>query len=189
LNRNIVLRSGADGTYEQQLPATDAWYVRGTTTIQYNGRSYTVDLKPDYAASFSGAAGHVVNLQWTMTGAVPEDFGHRGFYGGSVEVDAGWDLGDLTGVELTLTPVGALLDGSAGQPITATAVAGRSSFALRDVPIGRYKIRATRDGVPLVFRMRYTSQYVAELTADFEPSYVGATSYGIYFSVATTPMP
>jgi hypothetical protein len=148
-----------------------------------------VDLKPDYSASFSGTAGHVVNLQWTMTGAVPEDFGHSGFYGGSVEVDAGWDLSDLTDVVLTLTPVGALLDGSAGQTITATVAAGRSSLAVRDVPIGRYTVRATRAGAPLVFRMRYASNYVTELTTDFEPSYVGATSYGIYFSVATTPMP
>jgi hypothetical protein len=185
-NRNIVLTSGADGTYRYEMPPTDSWYVRGTTDVSYNGRTYRMELKPDYAGSFSGVDGRVVNLQWTMTGAVPTDFGHSGFYGGSVEIDAGWDLSDLAGVSLTLTPVGKLIDGSTGTTITRAITGDASSFALRDVPIGRYKVSATRNGVPLVIRMRHSSQYVADVTADFEPAYAGATSYGIYFMVATT---
>ncbi len=185
-NHNIVLRSGNDGTYRYEMPATDSWYVRGTTTVTYNGKSYTIDLKPDYPGAFAGAEGHVVNLQWVMTGEVPHDFGHDGFYGGSVEVDAGWDLPDLAGVTVTLTPVGTLLDGSVGQSITRSVEGSASSFAIRDVPIGRYAIRVLRGGVPLVLRMRNTSSYVGDVVADFEPAYTGATAYGIYFMVATT---
>ena len=184
-NKNIVLTSDANGFYRFDMPATDSWYVRGTTTVTYNGRTYTIDLHPDYAGSFSGVDGHVVNLSWKTTGEVPKEFGHDGYYGGSVEMDAGWDLADLAGVTLTLTPVGTLLDGSAGQSITRVIAETVGSFALRDVPIGRYTVRVTRNGVPLLIQMRHTTTYAPVVTADFEPAYVGATAYGLYFRVAT----
>lgn len=185
-NKNIVLKTGTDGRYRFEMPSTDSWYVRGTTDVSYNGLTYRVELKPDYAGSFSGTDGHVVNLQWVMTGAVPNDFGGSGYYGGSIEVDAGWDMSDLDGVSLTLTPVGTLLDGSAGTTLVRTIDQTQGSFAIRDVPIGRYKISATRNGLPLVFRMRGASQYIdGPITTDFEPAYNGATAYGIYFMVAT----
>ncbi len=182
-NRNIVLQSRADGTYRYELPATDAWYVRGTTTVTSNGRTYTIDLKPDYPASFAGTEGHVVNLQWVMTGEVPKDFGHDGFYGGTVQMDAGWDLFDLDGVLLTLTPVGPLLDGSAGQAINRTVVGTRGTDLLLDVPMGRYRLHATRNGVALKIRLRGAAGYLETVTADFEPAYDGATVYGLYFAV------
>ncbi|MFP5353978.1 MAG: hypothetical protein ACLGIK_02325 [Gemmatimonadota bacterium] len=184
-NKNIVLTSGADGTYRYSMPATDSWYVRGTTRVDYNGRTYTLDLHPDYAGAFSGAEGRVVNLQWKMTGEVPRDFGHDGYYGGSVEMDAGWDMSDLAGVTLTLTPVGTLIDGSIGQTITRTIAGTVGSFAVRDVPLGRYTVRATRNGTPLLIQMRHTTTYAQSVTTDFEPAYQGATAYGIYFRVAT----
>lgn len=185
-NRNIVLHSGNDGTYRHEMPASDSWYVRGTTTVAYHDRTYTVDLKPDYAGAFAGTEGRVVDLQWVMSGERAHDFGQDGFYGGSVEVETGWDLPDLAGVTVTLTPVGTLLDGSAGQPITRSVDGGAASLVIRDVPIGRYAIRVLRNGVPLVLRMRNASAYVSDVVADFEPAYAGATAYGIYFMVATT---
>lgn len=184
-NRNIVLKSATDGSYRYTMPTTDSWYVRGTTDVTYNGRTYVLDLHPDRSGAFSGSEGAVVNLQWKVTGPVPTDFGHAGFYGGSVEMDTGWDLGDLAGVTLTLTPVGTLIDGSAGATITRSVTQTVGSYAVRDVPLGRYRVQASRDGKPLVLRMRHTSAYVAEVTTDFEPAYPGATAYGIYFSVAT----
>jgi len=90
------------------------------------------------------------------------------------------------GVTITLTPTGTLIDGSAGAVMTRTVDASVGNFVLRDVPMGRYTVRATRSGAPLVIRMRHTAGYVADVTADFEPADNGATSYGIYFMVATT---
>jgi hypothetical protein len=187
-NKNIVLKTGTDGRYRFTMPATDAWYVRGTTDVRYLGRTYTLELHPDYAGSFSGVDGRVVNLQWKTSGEVPKDFGHDGYYGGSVVMDAGWDLYELSGVTLTLTPVGLLIDGSTGRTITRTVHESRGSFELKDVPMGRYQLSASRNGMPLVFRMRYSSDYVPQVTADFEPAYVGATVYGIYFMVAKAPL-
>jgi Bacterial Ig-like domain (group 2) len=183
LARTIVLRSGADGSYRFVLPPTDAWYVRGTTDVAYNGRTYTIELKPDFSASFPGTEGHVVNLQWTMTGEVPSDFGGGGFYGGDVQMDAGPGMFLLEGVTLTLTPVGALLDGSAGKVITHTVSERVGFIRLRDVPMGRYTIRATLNGAPLLIRKRYTTAFAANVDADFEPVYEGATVYGLYFAV------
>jgi hypothetical protein len=183
-NRNIVLRSGTDGTYRFTLPPTDAWYVRGTTDVTYHGRTYTVELKPDYAGAFAGVDGHVVNLQWAMTGEVPRDFGGGGFYGGEVQMDAGIGVFDVDGVVMTLTPVGPLLDGSVGQVISRTVVGTTGFYRLTDVPMGRYAVRAARNGQSLLVRLRFATAAEVEVTADFEPIYPGATVYGLYFSVA-----
>ncbi len=187
-NKNVVVTTDANGYYRAPLPATDSWYVRGTTTVSYNGKPYTLDLHPDFPGSFTGGEGHVVNLQWKVTGEVPKLFGHDGYYGGSVEIDAGWDLADLHGVTFTLTPIGALIDGSTAPPLSRTIEETVGSYALRDLPIGRYRVTATRNGQPAFLRMRHTSAWVSEITADFEAAYPGATSYGLYFSVASSPM-
>lgn len=184
-NRNIVLKSGADGSYRFVLPPTDAWYVRGTTDVVYNGRTYTIELRPDFSASFPGTEGHVVNLEWTMTGAVPDDYATGGFYGGDVQMDAGPGMFILEGVTLTLTPVGTLLDGSTGKVIAHTVSERVGFIRLRDVPMGRYTIRATLHGTPLLIRKRYAMAFEANVDADFEPVYEGATAYGLYFAVTS----
>jgi len=187
-NRNVVVVTDANGYYRAPLPASDSWYVRGTTTVSYNGKPYTLELHPDYAGSFTGSEGHVVNLQWRVTGEVPKLFGHDGYYGGTIEIDPGWDLADLHGVTFTLTPVGALIDGSTAPPITRTLEGSVTRHTLYDVPIGRYHLKVTRNGQPAFLRMRHTTTWVNEITADFEPAYPGATAYGLYFSVASSPM-
>jgi hypothetical protein len=188
-NRNIVLKSGADGTYRYALPATDAWYVRGTTNVEYNGRTYTVELKPDFTAAFPGTEGRVVNLRWVMTGEKSTDYGGGGFYGGTVAITASWGLSDLKGVTITLTPVGTLLDGSAGAELVRTVSEVRGNVELNDLPMGRYIVRATRNGTPLRIQMRYSIEYLSSVTADFEPAYSGASVYGIYFAVSVTDSP
>jgi hypothetical protein len=185
-NRNVVLKSGADGSYRYALPATDAWYVRGTTTVSYHGRTYEIELKPDYSASFPGTEGRVVNLRWTMTGEVSKDFGAGGYYGGTVQMDADIGMFDVDGVVLTLTPVGPLLDGSEGRVISHKVVGTRGFIELFDIPMGRYTVRATLDDVSLSIRMRGASASASTQTMDFEPAYTGATVYGLYFYVSPT---
>ena len=55
--------------------------------------------------------------------------------------------------------------------------------------MGRYALRATRNGVTLKIRLRGAAGYLDTVTADFEPAYHGATVYGLYFAVATADLP
>lgn len=181
-NKNIVLYSDANGKYKYKMPATDSWYVRGTVTVTYTNKTYTLDLHPDYAGSFTGEEGKVINLQWKLSGEVPKDFGHDGFYGGSVEIDAGYNMSDLKDVTVTLTPSGHLIDGSTGQVITKTITDYSGSYAIRDIPIGHYQVTVKKGNQPMYITFRNTSNAVlSPVTTDFVPAYNGATAYGIYF--------
>jgi hypothetical protein len=187
-NRNLVLRTDADGNYRYELPATDSWYVRGSVQRDYQGRTYTLSLHPLCPGSFAGTAGVHCDLEWRLTGPTPTDFGAPGHYGGSLL------LNNYTGnpiaaedMEITLTPDGALIDGSAGRTLTVRPRASSEGELAEDIPIGRYRVAGKRisTGEPLYFRpLRTQGAYEADLVADFEPSYPGATSYRISLAVS-----
>ena len=186
-NRNIVVTTDATGFYQYKMPATDSWYVRGYVKVNFRGNEYELPLHPDFTGAFTGAAGKTVNLQWKLTGAIPSEFGTGGYYGGSAVAQPGYDMYDLTGVQLTLVPEGALIDGSTGATITQTVVKRSDGFVIQDIPIGRYTITAKLNGQALYLKHRTQpgSDYVSSLTADFEPAYFGANTYVIPFELAT----
>lgn len=188
-DHNIVLSTGADGKYSYDMPATDSWYVRGSIKVQYHNYLYELPLCPDYAGAFPGVSGKEVNLQWKLTGPVPTDFGGAGYYGGSAIAQPGFDIFDLTGVELTLVPQGLLIDGSTGNTIVKIGANRSDGYVIEDIPIGRYTITAKLNGQTLYLRKRpsYNEVYATSITADFEPTYPGATSYAIQFDVNSEP--
>ena len=78
-----------------------------------------------------------------MTGHMP-DLSLDLYYGGTVELyrDLNADgLWDDENVELTLTPAGPLIDGSAGKVLKIQAKKGQYGI-IKDIPMGRYKITA-----------------------------------------------
>jgi hypothetical protein len=74
---------------------------------------------------------------------------------------------DRKAIEFTLTPVGALIDGSTGQTLKVKSTDG---FNLYDIPMGRYSISASFNGTPLKLRRWNTNDsFVTSLQADFQP--------------------
>jgi hypothetical protein len=173
-NSNILGRTDKDGSYKLQL-TPGSWYVRGTVQVQYDNRTYVLDLHPETDGAFAGTEGAVRNLRWKLTGAKPTEFGATGHYGGLVEV-YGDNFFDTGNAELTLEPAGTLIDGSRGQKIVRR-LEGGSIGDTEDIPIGRYRITARHisTGKVLKLRLRNQGQYGEEVTASFEPAYAGAT--------------
>jgi hypothetical protein len=173
-NSNIVGRTDSKGNYKLKL-TPGSWYVRGTVKVQYDNRTYVLDLHPETDGAFAGTEGAVRNLRWKLTGAKPTEFGATGHYGGLVEVYAD-NFFDADQVELTLEPVGKLIDGSTGQKIVRR-LEGGSIGDTEDIPLGRYRITARHvlKGQPVKVRLRNEGQYGDEVTSSFEPAYAGAT--------------
>ncbi|GEO06979.1 hypothetical protein AAE02nite_46430 [Adhaeribacter aerolatus] len=176
-NHNILGSTNANGYYKLKL-SPGSWYVRGTISLQHNDQSYTFDLHPETEGAFAGTEGAVRNLRWKLSGPKPTEFGGGGYYGGLVEV-----YGDMVGgffdteqVELTLEPVGPLVDGSTGQ-IIKRQLTGGIIGQTQDVPIGRYRISARYlpTNQVLNIRLRNKGQYSTSITNSFEPAYAGAT--------------
>lgn len=178
-NSNVVGTTGADGTY--RLPLGDAastWNATAQITRQYNGKTYTFDLHPANPASFATNTGAIRDFSWKLTGEKPGG----GVYGNSVlyyltsyEDPSSPDTPvDPLNVELTLTPDGPLVDGSAGAPLTAHGTNGGDGTGLQDVALGRYRITAryaprgsaARD---LVIRPRNKGDFASSVTMDFQP--------------------
>jgi len=173
-NNNILGKTDANGRYNLPVPP-GSWYVRGTVTIRFDNKNYTLDLFPETTGTFAGTEGAVRNLRWKLSGEKPKEFGMAGYYGGSLEVyGAIGDFFDTDHVEFTFEPAGPLIDGSTGKTLTIKA----NTQSALDIPLGKYILTARylTTNQKMVLRQRNANQsYQNSVTASFDPSYAGAT--------------
>lgn len=119
--------------------------------VRYEGQKFCSRLalpKTSEYNPFVPRDGVVRNFQWKLSGRVPDwddDTSESAYFGGSVSPMHGGDFQDRYAtqqdqIELSLTPVGPLIDGSAGKPLTKTVPALKVAL---DIPIGTYRVKAT----------------------------------------------
>ncbi|AHG88438.1 hypothetical protein J421_0901 [Gemmatirosa kalamazoonensis] len=172
---NVVGRSDADGRYRLQLPEIPAtWAMSASLLRSYDGNAYRLVLEPSDASTFAGNRGAARDFTWRVQGPRPDG----GFYGSPVIAYHDPENYDLVmeDVELTLTPVGPIIDGSAGRTIVQRLRATADGDAVVDVPLGRYTIaaREAASGRPpraLQIRRRNTGSYASTLTTSFAAPY------------------
>lgn len=147
--------TNANGRYKVPVQ-TGSWRAYASLEREYNGRVYEIDLHPDTYDAFDGD-GAVRNFEWKLTGEKPS--GRNAYYGGSVQLafDPSSNHHNIHNVDVTFTPVGPLIDGSAGQPLTRRSIDDprhQSYSSITDMPIGRYRITAVYrpTGEPLKVR-------------------------------------
>ncbi|MCK7555635.1 carboxypeptidase-like regulatory domain-containing protein [Chitinophaga sedimenti] len=180
-NTNPSGVTAANGTYKIQLPTVGTYHTSATITKTYNGKTYTLDLRPDSYDEYSNE-GAVRNFTWALTGKRGSDM--EGYYGSSIGIntDITSMIEDFSLLEFTLTPKGALIDGSEGSMLTKKCTAPNTIDYgyLRDIPLGRYEITAIYKGPngnrPVKLKNMYGEQkpFAANLILDFEPE----TLYG-----------
>jgi hypothetical protein len=132
---NLLASTDANGTYRIDLSAfTTTWHAGATLNATFEGQTYAYSLEPSDDSVFAGVDGAIRNFTWKLTGAQPGG----GYYGSVVYVYGDFATTDflVDDVELTLTPEGPLIDGSAGQSIVQQPLGGE----IVDVPIGRYTV-------------------------------------------------
>lgn len=164
-NMNIYGVTDVNGNYRIDLGdiIPSSWRVGAYLKRAFQGETFEYSLHPENDAVFAGSTGAIRNLTWRLTGETPEG----GNYGGLVHVlDEGFSL-DMDHVELTIVPVGPLIDGSAGETISGPLERG---VEFVDVPVGNY--RATARYLPpdapaadLLIRVRDTGIYATSVTA------------------------
>jgi hypothetical protein len=176
-NANIQARTGKDGMYRLKVPA-GPYRVTAKLTRDFLDVRYTFDLHPEMPDDVNGDEGAVRDFTWRLSGRRPPP--SDGFYGGLVV--AYTRPGDfsvqISDIELSLTPDGKLIDGSNGKSITGKLVSTGDGFALRDVPVGNYKITARHvakgeAAAPLQVRVRNTGEFVANVTTTILAPYGG----------------
>ncbi len=159
-NTNAIGITDENGFYSIDVSEPmGTWHMSAQHTLEYQGESYTFSLHPDNDTPFPGADGAIRNFEWRLSGKTPQGF----YYGAVMWVYA--DYSDFSllmeNVEITLTPDGPLVDGSAGETIV------HQGDYLEDIPVGRYTVTARYlpEGEPLLVRVRDTGDYAEEVTA------------------------
>lgn len=137
-----------DGSYRIKAQP-GAWKAQASIKKAYNGKTYTLELRPDNVDSFSDE-GAVRNFVWTLEGRTPDN--DYGYYGGFIQLSSGIGFHeDLENIELTLTPSGPLIDGSQGKTLRLRLGDHYwiDRYQVEDIPIGRYTVKAvlkSKDG-------------------------------------------
>lgn len=180
-NKNVIGTTDAGGNYRLELsPGT--WYVRGSKNVTFEGKAFRMDLFTEDDGPVSATAGAVKNLRLKLSGPRTGNFGDEGYYGGTVEIFGGNEFYDYTNTEITLEPVGTLIDGSTGKTIVSRLQRG---LYVEDVPIGKYKVTAKylADNSPLFVRMRLNGTYEKSVLASFENTTPGTTRLGYKMNI------
>lgn len=184
----------ANGNYAFKVPTgigAGSYSVSGTVTLKYQGRNFKLALYEEDTRVFSAYDGAVRNFQFRLTGKrtvdSEEDPQRSTPLGGQIEVHHQVDNVNKDNLEITLEPVGALVDGSTGKKLVTTLPA--NDYRVYDIPVGQYKITA-RDkvtGQKLGVTIKDSSKdYAASVTALFkEMDFEGDTRYELILLVDT----
>jgi len=176
-------KTDAKGYYEIAVPFGAASFYCAGYAVEYGeGRAalglHPVDGEADGFASNVGGVENFVMLPYGVAdpdGVQEQPTYSNNYYGGGFYVDysvgeAGsiWnsptDIPDGAEVELTLTPVGKLINGFAGRSFTIHKIASTSAannFNVVNVPVGTYTVQAfmTQNGQKSPLTIKETGPY------------------------------
>jgi hypothetical protein len=166
----VFATTNSKGEYSVPVPI-GSWKASVQIEKEFLGKKYKFDLHPDNPNAFAGYDGAVRNFTWKISGAKPDG----GYYGSPVKAYGElMSFINMQDVELTLTPDGALIDGSAGAVIKKRLVdVGGGEYGIDDVPVGKYSITAKNvvTGQPLEIRIRNTGNYANSVTGIFNSDF------------------
>lgn len=142
-NINVIGYTGANGKYKLDISKpVGTWNVTAKVNLKYGDFSVGIDLIPENPKLLVGTEGGVRDFTFKpkpVTSADP--------YGSLGQVIVTPALGiydmDETKLELTLTPVGKLADGSAGSVIKGRPRRTPDGAVLANVIWGTYRVTAT----------------------------------------------
>ena len=184
----VQLRTDAQGRYVTPSLPDEPYNAYAWQQVDYRGHTFCVRLaaaSTDQYAAFSPRDGVIRNFKWQLTGVMPDQNHEHANFGAEVRLMNGsWDgthpLTRDSMVEVTLTPDGPLIDGSAGQTIVRT-VRFYDGF-LYDLPLGHYLVTAAEvlpDGtrMPLVLNGNAGAERFQGVL-DFQPEGGTCGGYG-----------
>ena len=184
-NSYLFAHSDLEGKYQVTIPDDPAgdWTAKAQLSKTAYGQVYKFDLMPATTNAFKKADGAVRNFKWVLSGDRP---GNTGYYGAHVDLyQLGIDI-DITKVKLSFThyPGEAyLVDGTQAAPLERAVEEVAGTYMVKDIPIGKYKIKASYAGKKLLLNNRHEDDANEEIkTVVFgKYGYLGETDYNIEF--------
>jgi hypothetical protein len=174
-NQTSTGYTDANGNYSFQLPtgvAAGSYTASGTVTVKYHNKNFVMPLYEKNSKVFSAYEGAVRDFSFRLTGLRKADENDpNGLLGATLEVHHDFDAVNAEDIEITLDPVGPLVDGSTGDKLVSMLPA--QDYRIRDIPVGNYKITARNKstgeklGVTIQGSLK---SYAPSITSVFEPA-------------------
>jgi hypothetical protein len=154
-NRYISTSANSKGEYSTTLPAEPegSWTAKAQVERSAFGQTYRFDLHPSANDAFTRSQAVVRNFTWKLSGTRPSG----GSYGAHIDLYAwGTDV-PLDKIKLVLTPIDpVLVDGSPATVLERSVEEVAGTFMAKDIPIGRYTVKAVYGGKTLLLKNRHT---------------------------------
>lgn len=179
--------SDANGNYEVSIPKDPAgsWSAKAQITKTAYGQSYVFDLHPDNTSTYT-KDGAQRNFAWKLSGQRPGSDSH---YGAHVDLyQFGGDI-PMTQIKLIFTPYPGettLIDGSPAAVIERNIEDVAGTFMVKDIPIGKYTVKAVYPGKTLLLDYRHNSGNpdVVKTVVFGKHGYLAATEYNLAFWIS-----
>ncbi|MET3292994.1 UNVERIFIED_CONTAM: hypothetical protein ABID98_005691 [Brevibacillus sp. OAP136] len=165
---NLGAVTDKNGFYRIQLPHLPTTWIMSTSfSLPYNGKEQKLYLRSDVDQPFASSSGAVRNF--TLKGVVGHIEIHPDFW----SFDDSLPQFEMNDLEITLTPVGLLFDGSKGKTITTRAAAlSTGGHGVEKIPLGRYKISALwkpkgHAPMPMLIKITGNGEFAQSVEFDF----------------------
>lgn len=173
-----------NGTYTSAIPTSPDgdWTAKAQISKSAYGQDYTFDLSPNSTAAFNRFDTAKRDFIWKLSG---EKLIKGTYYGAHIDLyQFGTDV-PMNKVKLILTPTeNTLIDGSPATSIERAVEDVAGTFMVKDIPIGKYTLKAVYPGKTLLLDNRDDD---GDAPATEQPvvfgkyGYLGDTEYNIEF--------
>lgn len=184
-NTYVYATTNENGYYKAALPSEPAgdWTAKAQVERSAYGQAYTFDLDPSDISFFNKGSSAVRNFTWKLSGKRPGSETHYGAHADLYQF--GTDV-PMNKVKLVFTPYtgeNTLIDGSPAGAIESNAEDIAGTFMVKDIPIGKYSVKAVYPGKTLLLDNRHDEgEPETNKTVVFGKNrYLGEAEYNIEF--------
>jgi hypothetical protein len=180
--------SDAAGNYKITIPAEPAgsWSAKAQLSKAAYGQTYIFDLAADKEDPFTASQGAQRNFTWKLSGqrAVAGTY-----YGAHVDLYQFGVSIPMEEIKLIFTPYPGettLIDGSPALPIERSIEDVAGTFMVKDIPIGKYSVKAVYPGKTLLLDYRHDSgkPETSKMVVFGKYGHLASTEYNIGFWVS-----
>ena len=174
--------SDATGQYRINIPANPAgsWTTKAQISKIAWGQTYVFDLAADKTDPFNSSQNAARNFVWKLHG---QRVG--GYYGAHVDVYAFGVSVPMEEVKLIFTPYPGetLIDGTPAMAIERTIEDVAGTFMAKDIPVGKYTLKAVHGNKNLLLDYRHNSgkPETSKIVVFGKYGYLAETEYNISF--------
>jgi len=178
-------KTNSNGKYSITIPSAPAgdWTAKAQYTKKAYGVTYLFDLAGN-SSPFSQTDSALRNFTWKLSGKKPGD---NGYYGAHVDLYQWGTDAQMDKIIIKFTPIeSTLIDGSPATSFERNVEDIAGTFMVKDVPNGKYSIKAIYPGKKLYLDNRAgNGEPALSKTVVFNKyGFLGETEYNIEFWIS-----